>query len=207
MDKDQNSLDSASRLNKKDKQRKANKVFNILIVAVSLLIVVVAATIILGDSGEPRTETASSENESSKHKDEKSSNDNEGTSEDASAEEENQDAEPATDAEAEEETEAEEDTDSGEPKVGEPVGTTQTGKKQSTSFEKGSADWNEMTTAMAAGTGIDPNNMTIWWLGNGGSPTTAKGTVSAKDGSQKYQVQLEWVDGQGWSPVKVEETN
>ncbi|WP_160118449.1 YrrS family protein [Bacillus sp. V59.32b] len=206
MDKDQNSLHSASRLNKKDKQRKANKIYNILIIAVSLLIVVVAATIILGDSGEPRTETASSENKSAKQKDGKSSSDNESTTdetEDASAEEENQDEEPVT----EDETEAEEETDSGEPKVGEPVGTTQTGKKQSTSFEKGSADWNEMTTAMAAGTGIDQNNMTIWWLGNGGSPTTAKGTVSAKDGSQKYQVQLEWVDGKGWSPVKVEETN
>lgn len=207
MDRDQNSLHSASRLNRKDKQRKVNKVYNILIVAVSLLIIVVAATIILSGSGEPKTETASSENKSAKESNEKSTDEKKGTTdegEDASAEEtENQEEEPATDAESE----AEENTDSGEPKVGEPVGTTQTGKKQSTSFDKGSADWNEMTAAMAAGTGIDPNNMTIWWLGNGGSPTTASGTVSAKDGSQKYKVQLEWIDGEGWAPVKVEETN
>ena len=47
--------------------------------------------------------------------------------------------------------------------------------------------------------------MTIWFLGNGGSPSTAVGTVSAKNDSKSYRVNLEWVDGSGWKPVKVQE--
>ncbi|MDQ0218211.1 YrrS family protein [Peribacillus cavernae] len=224
MNKDQHPLHSASRSNRKDKQRKVNKVYNISIVVVSLLIVVVGITIFFGSSGDTATETASSENNSAKqtNRDNKETSsaseadkanpetDKEGQadSEKTSVEEDIQ-KQDAAEAEAEKENaEAEEDNaeaeeDNADSKVGEPIGTSQTGK-HTTSFEKGSADWNEMTQAMASATGLDQANMTIWWLGNGGSPNTATGTVSAKNDPKKYRVNLEWVDGAGWKPVKVQ---
>ena len=85
-----------------------------------------------------------------------------------------------------------------------PIGTEQTGV-HTTSYQKGSTDWNEMTKAIALGAGIDEASMHLWWLNNGGTPNTAIGTVSAGNNPQSYRVYIEWVDGEGWKPVKVEE--
>lgn len=87
-----------------------------------------------------------------------------------------------------------------------PVGTEQVGT-HTTSYDKGSTDWNEMTKAIAYGAGMDEADMRLWWLKNGGSENTAVGTVSAGDQSQTYRVYIEWVDGEGWKPVKMEELN
>ncbi|MBR8645235.1 YrrS family protein [[Brevibacterium] frigoritolerans] len=78
-------------------------------------------------------------------------------------------------------------------------------REHTTSFEKGSVDWNEMSKAIASGAGIDEGNMKLWWLQNGGSSTTAIGTVSEGDNPKTFRVYIEWVDGSGWKPVKVEE--
>lgn len=210
----------ASRFNRKDKQRKVNKIYNISIAVVSILIVIVAITIFFGKSAVPKTETASSKTDSVKQSEEnkkESSNGNEQEEEAFSTTEEEQTTgtteeelseseKNAAKADSGEQKAAEVDLaegEAGKPKVGEPVGTSQTGK-HTTSFEKGSADWNEMTQALASGTGLDPANMTILWLGNGGAPNKAVGTVSAKNDPKKYKVYLEWVDGAGWKPVKVE---
>ena len=85
-----------------------------------------------------------------------------------------------------------------------PIGTEQTGV-HTTSYEKGSTDWNEMTKAIAYGAGIDEASIHLWWLNNGGTPNTAVGTVSAGDNPQSFRVYIEWVDGEGWKPTKVEE--
>jgi Domain of unknown function (DUF1510) len=48
--------------------------------------------------------------------------------------------------------------------------------------------------------------MTVYWLGRDRSTTNGSiGTVASKDNQQKYKVYLQWVDGQGWKPTKVEE--
>ncbi|RFU65798.1 DUF1510 family protein [Peribacillus glennii] len=209
---------AASRLNRKDKQRKVNKFYNISIALVSLLIVIVAVTIFFGNNEESKTETAASNSGPAKQTPAQQATTEQGTSASGSDEqqadaEQNTDELDSGDEEAADEELAEEEQEDKEkekkeqkkkePKVGEPVGTTQTGEHV-TSFEKGSADWNEMTQAMAAGTGLDPSDMTIWWLGNGGAPNKAVGTVSSKnDPQKKYKVHMEWVDGEGWKPVKV----
>ncbi|EAR63631.1 hypothetical protein B14911_06818, partial [Bacillus sp. NRRL B-14911] len=84
-----------------------------------------------------------------------------------------------------------------------PVGTSQTGEH--TAVYEG-VDWNEMVQAITYATGIPESNMTIWFLGNNG-PNQSVGTVSTKDQQEKYRVYIEWVDGQGWKPVKMEELN
>ncbi len=86
-----------------------------------------------------------------------------------------------------------------------PIGTSQVGEHVSV-YEQDSVDWSEMTQALSYATGIDHDNMTVWFLGNNGHNKSV-GTVSAKNQKQKYRVYIDWVDGQGWKPTKVEEIN
>lgn len=84
-----------------------------------------------------------------------------------------------------------------------PIGTKQTGEHVTT-FEKGSLDWEEMEMAIAYGAGIDRNNMTVLWIGNGGNPQRAKGKVKSNDDPNTiYHVLIEWVDEKGWKPIEV----
>ncbi|USK63383.1 YrrS family protein [Peribacillus frigoritolerans] len=226
-----------SRFNQRDQKRKVNKIYNIAITIVSILIVIVAVSIFLSDDGtdskkattEPKqvAETekgkvvdkpAGKEEETDSEK-EDAVGDSEATEEDAEKEDSK-----ATEEDAEEKAEDDADPEkagdaelvevegSGDGNVAstytseswKPVGTEQSGE-HTTSFEKGSVDWNEMSKAIASGAGIDEGNMKLWWLQNGGSPTTAIGTVSEGDNPKTFRVYIEWVDGSGWKPVKVEE--
>lgn len=226
-----------SRFNQRDQKRKVNKIYNIAITIVSILIVIVAVSIFLSDDGaeskkattEPKqvAETekgkvvdkpAGKEEETDSEK-EDAAGDSEATEEDAEKEDstaKEEDAEEKTedDADSEKAGDAElvEVEGSGDGNVAatytsegwKPVGTEQSGE-HTTSFEKGSVDWNEMSKAIASGAGIDEGNMKLWWLQNGGSPNTAIGTISEGDNPKTFRVYIEWVDGSGWKPVKVEE--
>ncbi|CAH0298547.1 MULTISPECIES: YrrS family protein [Peribacillus] len=226
-----------SRFNQRDQKRKVNKIYNIAITIVSILIVIVAVTIFLSDGGtetkkattEPKqiAETdkgkevdkpAGKEEETDSEK-EDAVGDSEATEEDAEkvdskATEEDavEKAEDGADPEKAGDAELVEVEGSGDGNVAatytsegwKPVGTEQSGD-HTTSFEKGSVDWNEMSKALASGAGIDEGSMKLWWLQNGGSPSTAIGTVSEGDNPKTFRVYIEWVDGSGWKPVKVEE--
>ncbi|WP_458354843.1 YrrS family protein [Peribacillus frigoritolerans] len=226
-----------SRFNQRDQKRKVNKIYNIAITIVSILIVIVAVSIFLSDDG---TETKKAttepkqvaETEKGKVVDKPSGKEEETDSEkedavgDSEATEEDAEKEDSKATEEDAEEKAEDDADpektgdaelvevegSGDGNVAstytseswKPVGTEQSGE-HTTSFEKGSVDWNEMSKAIASGAGIDEGSMKLWWLQNGGSPTTAIGTVSEGDDPKTFRVYIEWVDGSGWKPVKVEE--
>ncbi|MFS0888527.1 YrrS family protein [Peribacillus frigoritolerans] len=226
-----------SRFNQRDQKRKVNKIYNIAITIVSILIVIVAISIFLSDDG---TETKKAttepkqvaETEKGKVVDKPSGKEEETDSEkedpvgDSEATEEDAEKEDSKATEEDAEEKAEDDADpekagdaelvevegSGDGNVAstytseswKPVGTEQSGE-HTTSFEKGSVDWNEMSKAIASGAGIDEGNMKLWWLQNGGSSTTAIGTVSEGDNPKTFRVYIEWVDGSGWKPVKVEE--
>ncbi|MBT2665570.1 DUF1510 family protein [Bacillus sp. ISL-4] len=226
-----------SRFNQRDQKRKVNKIYNIAITIVSILIVIVAVTIFLSDDGtetkkattEPKQiadtdsgkvadKPAGKEEETDSEK-EDAVGDSEAKEEDA-VEEDSKATEEDAEAKAEDGADSEKAGDaelvevegSGDGNVAQtytsegwkPVGTEQSGD-HTTSFEKGSVDWNEMSKAIASGAGIDKGSMKIWWLQNGGSPSTAIGTVSEGDNPKTYRVYIEWVDGSGWKPVKVEE--
>jgi cytoskeletal protein RodZ len=226
-----------SRFNQRDQKRKVNKIYNIAITIVSILIVIVAVTIFLSDDGtetkkattEPKQiadtdsgkvadKPAGKEEETDSEK-EDAVGDSEATEEDAveedskaTEEDAEQKAEDGADSEKAGDAELVEVEGSGDGNVAatytsegwKPVGTEQSGD-HTTSFEKGSVDWNEMSKAIASGAGIDEGSMKLWWLQNGGSPSTAIGTVSEGDNPKTYRVYIEWVDGSGWKPVKVEE--
>lgn len=84
-----------------------------------------------------------------------------------------------------------------------PVGTTQTGEHVS-QYDGTSVDWNEKKQALAYATGLPQDSMIFLKIKNGGGPQKSIGIVSSRDSTQKYRVYLEWVDGEGWKPVKMD---
>jgi FtsZ-interacting cell division protein ZipA len=85
-----------------------------------------------------------------------------------------------------------------------PIGTEQTGEHVS-SYDEGTADWQEKIKATSYATGIPEANMTVWWMEGNGGPQKSMATVTAKDTQTPYRVYLQWVDGKGWQPTKVQE--
>ncbi|WP_342505260.1 YrrS family protein [Sporosarcina sp. FSL K6-2383] len=84
-----------------------------------------------------------------------------------------------------------------------PIGTTQTGEHAS-QYDGESVDWTEKQQALAYATGLSQDSMIFWKIKNGGDPQKSVGIVSTKDKVEKYRVYLEWVDGEGWKPVKMD---
>ncbi|MGM9923695.1 MAG: YrrS family protein [Bacillus sp. (in: firmicutes)] len=217
-----------SRSEKVGKKRKANTVYNILLTIVIVAIIIVSASIFLGKD-DKETATPNKENKSQQVQDDEkeTAKDDEDTTngldQDADDEKTNDpektDEEDTTDEDKEDsadvEKKPEEDDriveNSGNPSVEEtrvneswePIGTEQTGEHVTT-YTQGTTDWNEMEKALAYGAGIDQSGMTVLWLGNGGAPDKAEGTVLSKGDGSKYKVYIQWVDGQGWKPTKVE---
>ena len=84
-----------------------------------------------------------------------------------------------------------------------PIGTTQTGNHVS-QYDGTSVDWNEKKQALAYATGLPQESMIFLKIKNGGGPQKSIGIVSSRDSTEKYRVYLEWVDGAGWKPVKMD---
>jgi len=203
-----------TRYNQRSKRRKTNLILNGLIGIVLVLIIVVSAIIFLGDDDKATTETKKENSiEASKSSD--------GAEEsDASKVTEEEDTELAEEesSNSKESSASNEETNDNEAVVTEggsddnvvrtivnpnwkPIGTVQTGEH---SAVYGGVDWDEMVSAIEYATGLSKDNMTIKFLGNNGE-NKSKGTVFSKDKTEIYRVSIEWVDGQGWKPVLVEE--
>jgi hypothetical protein len=217
---DYDNLNEGARSKSRAKRRKTNLILNSLIVVVILLIAIVSFNIFFSnDEGAADNSQLSAETE----KDAGSSGQNGSKDNDSNAaeNEETGDDSDQTDDSTAEDAEEETETELGDPVITEggsdanvkqtienpdwePVGTTQSGE-HSPVFDQSSVDWQEMILAYSYATGIDKNNMTVWWNENGGSPNTAVGTVSEKGSDQTYRVSIQWMEGQGWKPVKVEE--
>lgn len=84
-----------------------------------------------------------------------------------------------------------------------PIGTTQS-EPHVTTFDENSVDWKEMLDAVSYATGLPHDDMIVWFIGNNG-PNKAIATVSPKDKSVKYKVYIAWVEHQGWKPEKIEQ--
>lgn len=87
-----------------------------------------------------------------------------------------------------------------------PIGTTQTGEHVS-QYNRTSVDWAEKKQALAYATGLSQDSMIFWKIKNGGGPQKSVGIVSSTNMAEKYRVYLEWVDGEGWKPVKMDVLN
>ncbi|TFD92362.1 YrrS family protein [Jeotgalibacillus sp. R-1-5s-1] len=224
-------MNKNSRSTIQGKKRKTNIIYNTSIAVVFGLILIVGSLIFFGGnenqaaSDEEEKTIAEQVQENNGVADEQDSNDNEEQQEESesasltAAESEERENNASEDEQSEEQTIAsEEENEKKEkeekkkkkdekPKEGEfkPIGTEQTGEHVS-SYEEGSVDWNEKVKAAAYATGLDASTMTVWWMGNNGGPNLSYADVSGPDASaEEYRVHLEWIDGEGWKPVKVDE--
>jgi Domain of unknown function (DUF1510) len=206
-----------------------------MIAIVLLLIVVVGGTIVLGGGDEKattdapkssETKDADSSDKATKEKDNSVSMDEKDDSKNK-ADDEQKDEDKKKDEQKKDES-SDEDQDSvaldGEDqskmKVEEsddpnvvktmvhpdwkPIGTEQTGEHVSV-YDEGTVDWQEKIKATSYATGIPEGNMTVWWMEGNGGPQKSMATVTAKDTKTPYRVYLQWVDGKGWQPTKVQE--
>ncbi|WML47437.1 YrrS family protein [Neobacillus sp. PS3-34] len=215
-----NDFKNSSRSGYRAKRKKTNILLNSLIAIVLLLIIIVAFTVFAG--GNDNSASKSDNNKEAKHtqhskKDKQSTSDNSTEASDSQTQtsEDNQ----STDSE---ETASEQPDDSAAPVVTEggstdnvkqtienpewkPVGTSQTGE-HAADYDSNSVDWQEMLNAISYATGIDRGNMTVWRIGNNNhDPNSSIATVSSKEDKKAYRVYIDWVDGEGWKPSKVEE--
>ncbi|WP_238457419.1 DUF1510 family protein [Alkalihalophilus pseudofirmus] len=184
------------------KKKRMNTILNIAIGLVVVLIIVFAAQIFLGSSN---TEEAALEIDDESEENVEVETEPEATvdpEEVADSPEEAPDEEALEEDEEEEGTE-EDDLEPVEDGDWEPVGTNQSGEF-SHDFTKGGQNWNEMERALRYATGLG-DDMIVWRIENGG-PTSVIGTVSGPtEQTTPYQIQLDWVDGQGWMPVSKEQ--
>lgn len=83
------------------------------------------------------------------------------------------------------------------------IGTEQIGEHIS-SYDGKSIDWIEKKKAIAYAIGYPVDSLNYKKVKNGGSPQKSIGIVDVKGSAEKYRVYIEWIDGQGWKPVKVD---
>ena len=224
MENNKQSLNEKSRSLLRAKRRKTNIVLNTLIVVVLLLIVVVTVNIFFSDD-----QTASKSNDKVEGSVKENNSETVGALSQGDEEDTNIDGQEKETTSKDNNKESDQNIDKdgdlndqndvkdqevvteggSDPEVKktivnpawEPVGTSQTGQHFN---EYSGVDWDEMVQAISYGTGIDPGNMTIVFLGNNG-PDKSVGTVKQKDTQQVYRVYIEWVDEKGWKPTQVEE--
>lgn len=225
-------LRGASRSDQRAKRRKTNLILNSLIVIVILLIIIVSYSIFFGNGEKASTTAVDASSQAQENQEANSEVDD---SEESSANEGSQDTEESssetdTNSDKGEDTQTDEnETDTTvvesetenivneggtDPNVKntitnpdwQPVGTSQSGEHVPV-YDSASVDWKEMKKAISYGTGLNQSDMTVWFLGRNkdGAENQSVATVSTKDNSVTYRVYIEWIDGQGWKPIKIEE--
>jgi cytoskeletal protein RodZ len=186
-------------------KRKQNRFLNIAIGLVFLLIVVVAFNLFSGDENETATTSENEQTESNNETKDDSSIEMESDKADQNDDHSSDESENQSD---DTETNTDEETQSENPEGGgpegpwEPIGTSQAEPHQK-SYDDQSQDWKEMIQALSYATNIPEDQMTIFWLGNGGGPDLSKGTVQSKTEKIKYDVILQWIPEKGWQPISV----
>lgn len=81
--------------------------------------------------------------------------------------------------------------------------TQQTGEHIS-AYQEGHRDYEEKLLTFRNVVNLDENNIIYWSVKNNGSTSTSVGVVSTMDKSEMYRVYIEWIDGKGWKPVRLE---
>lgn len=199
-------MEQTSRAERKTKRRKTNRILNTAIAVVALLIIIVGFTIFAGGNNEepaaPEEEKTGQEQTATvTDQDEQKEEEPEVTETKEPVKEEPVKEEPAEKVIVTEGSEPNVEQEIVDPNW-KGVGTSQAGTHTS-SFETSSTDWQEKVKALSYATGIGSDNMTVWYI-SGNGPKGAIGTVSPKsDKNDAYRVYIEWVEGQGWKPVKV----
>jgi len=84
--------------------------------------------------------------------------------------------------------------------------TEQTGPHSSI-FEKGHIDYEEKLKAVFSVLELEQDNSIVLRVKNNGSASTAIAVVTSMDKEQMYRVSIEWIDGEGWKPTRLEVLN
>ncbi|PEQ08928.1 YrrS family protein [Bacillus toyonensis] len=212
-----------SRFQQKQQKRRQNGVLNIAIAIVLVAVAIVAYQLFVPDTKEQassndkkvaqqttkenKAEKAKGKEETKKDEQEKAEAKKKEEEEKQKAEEEKQKAEE--EAKANEKVAAEKTqpkaTDAYTKPSWKPVGTEQ-GVTPAMTFNKGTADWNEMNQAISAAIDVPVEQLVIHRIGNNGK-NKAYGNVQDKQSGKKYYVNIDWVENEGWKPVLVQTLN
>ncbi|HDR7684714.1 TPA: YrrS family protein [Bacillus toyonensis] len=212
-----------SRFQQKQQKRRQNGVLNIAIAIVLVAVAIVAYQLFVPDTKEQassndkkvaqqttkenKAEKAKGKEETKKDEQEKAEAKKKEEEEKQKAEEEKQKAEE--EAKANEKVAAEKTqpkaTDAYTKPSWKPVGTEQ-GATPAMTFNKGTADWNEMNQAISAAIDVPVGQLVIHRIGNNGK-NKAYGNVQDKQSGKKYYVNIDWVENEGWKPVLVQTLN
>ncbi|NKW94170.1 YrrS family protein [Bacillus toyonensis] len=212
-----------SRFQQKQQKRRQNGVLNIAIAIVLVAVAIVAYQLFVPDTKEQassndkkvaqqttkenKAEKAKGKEDTKKDEQEKAEAKKKEEEEKQKAEEEKQKAEE--EAKANEKVAAEKTqpkaTDAYTKPSWKPVGTEQ-GATPAMTFNKGTADWNEMNQAISAAIDVPVEQLVIHRIGNNGK-NKAYGNVQDKQSGKKYYVNIDWVENEGWKPVLVQTLN
>lgn len=195
----------------KQRKRKSERLLNRLIVSIVLLVVVTAIILINinlpVEQANPSEKQQPSDATEVKTKKDESNQTGEAEQNDSSTKSTNQPIEEQTTSPGiVSKPEQDEDSIVIETIVDtswEPIGTKQTGYHES-KYDGQSLDWHEKKEAIAYATLFDVDDLIFWKIKNGGDEQRSIGIVSTFDEKHKYRVYLQWEDGKGWKPTKLE---
>lgn len=194
----------------KRKRQRADKILNISIGIVILLILLVGAQFLLGgDSEQPVVSDNLEENDEETVEEESDTtepSDSDDPADSIAGEEEKKEPQSSEDASNEDSQSDSTGTDQGTAQQGEwePIGTVQP-EPFAAVYNKDHINWEEMTKAFQYATGL-ADDMVLWHVGNGGNHESAVGVVANySNRTTPYKVRIEWVTNEGWKPVSVEQ--
>ena len=86
--------------------------------------------------------------------------------------------------------------------------TKQTGEHVST-YQEGHIDYEEKKETFRNAVGLSEEEVIYWSVKNNGDVNSSVAVISSNDTNRtnKYRIYIEWIDHQGWKPVKVEKLN
>lgn len=208
-----NSNDQQTR-ESRHKRQKEDRLLNVLIAAVILAILIVGSVVISSNPKSPEKAAEKGQDEEVTEPKEVDETNPTPDEQEADTEQIVSDEEDAETEETEETEETRVITDVSDGIVSqsivdeawEPIPTAQQGA-HSSSYDRDSVDWQEKLEAISYATGLSEDGMILWKVKNGGSPQKSIGIISSKDQSEKYRVYLEWMDNEGWKPVKMDVLN
>ncbi|MFC4320875.1 YrrS family protein [Litchfieldia salsa] len=200
------------RSEKLSKRRRINRILNILIGIVFVLILFFGWKFLLSSNNQESVSGQVEETQDSTNTTEPPVEEDTALGSDDSETEE-EPVEEVVEAPEGESTEHEEVTD-GDPesniirsiknKAWKPVGTNQTGP-HTIVYDKGTPDRLEMEQAISYALGYEnSSDLTVWELARDAENRVAA-TISTKDNSRVYRVYIEWVNEKGWMPLKIDE--
>lgn len=71
-------------------------------------------------------------------------------------------------------------------------------------YETGHIDYEEKLVTIRNAVNLTEGNVIYWSVKNNGSSDSAISVISSNDQTEKYRVTIQWIANQGWKPVKVE---